>query len=1079
MQKSTNGFCTGRSVSCHVTFLLVLLTGLLPLKSVAQSYKSLTDKVQLQLARTNAAKVVKSLQQQTRYTFIYDPEYLQQCELSDVRFSGTPLGEVLNYIDNNAPIDIELTKDNAITFRKGASNKAANRNGGRITGKVVDNKNEPLPGVTVAVLGGQGAVTNVDGTYDIALPAGVYNITFSYVSFETRKVTEVTVKENGATPLNIILKSNSSHLKEVTVTANYRKASIEGLYAIQKNNAAITDGISAEQIARTPDKNIGEVLKRVSGLATMDNKYVVVRGLSERYNQAVLNGQVMPSTELNRKNFSFDIIPSNIVENVTVVKTITPDRSAEFGGGLIEVNTLDIPTTNFLNVAVGGSYNDKTVGKDFLSLPLSGSEYRGSVNDSRKLFGTLDWKDRDDIIKKYEESGKTSFPLANNWGITRFKAPVSPNFQASVGHIFRGGGGQQWGIIASASYRNTLATQDAILGREGFNIGERTDSLDARLFKGKRYGFATNLGGMFGIGFRTEKTRIGFQSLYLRTLDQQLVFGTGPNARVDPDHTLGYFDNTMQTTLWQNQLKGEQSLGNHGIKLKWTGSYLKLDRQKPDNHQMLADYRQIDGAASNDYSIKGYGSSLSEGALRWWSRAMENNYNWDAAVSVPFKFNAGKVPVENTFKGGYAGWVKDRMFFVLNTASTFENKNDNYIPLSTAFSAENNVKTTVSQFGDNFKRKSAALHALFAMFDHKIGDKLRLVWGVRTEFYNLNKVNDVLDSTFKRLKRAPGEELDYTDLLNREPDWRFFPSANITYSLTPSMNLRAAYSTSIIRPDLRELSNFREYDFELGGEYIGGLIKSTTIKHYDFRYEWYPGPGEIISASLFYKDLAYPMEIFKQLDNNIFELKNSKSAKNYGFEVEVRKSLSFIRIPVIRNITLYGNFTYLDSKVKPMALDARLTDPANPLKVVVTETVGEEVRRPQMGASNYMMNAGIFYDMKPLTISLVYNKVTNRVFIPNAVYYQSTMEKPLEVLDAQVGVRLLNNKALLKLNVANILNNFSVIYQNAFSEEENNAFKERKANPTKSQLNYQAGRDMMSYKLTPGRTYSATFSYEF
>ncbi|MBS0027303.1 TonB-dependent receptor domain-containing protein [Chitinophaga sp. 22321] len=1077
MQKSTNRFCTGRSMPCHVVFLIVLLTTLSPLITAAQSYKRLSEKIELQLSKTNAAKVVKALQQQTPYTFIYDPEYLQQCAMNEIRFSGTPLGEVLNYIDNNAPLDIELTEDKVITVRKGAAAKPASRSNGRITGKVVDSKNEPLPGVTIAVQGGQGTITNVDGTYDIALTPGTYNLTFSYVSFETRKVTEIAVKDNGLTPLNITLKSNGSRLKEVTVTGNYRKASIEGLYALQKNNAAITDGISAEQIARTPDKNIGEVLKRVSGLATLDNKYVVVRGLSERYNQAVLNGQVMPSTELNRKNFSFDIIPSNIVENITVIKTITPDRNAEFGGGLVEVNTLDIPTSNFLNIAAGASYNDKTVGKDFLSLPLSGREYGGSVSSHRKLFGTLDWKDRDDIIKKLQESGKTSLPLSNNWGITKMKAPVSPNFQASLGRVFRTGGGQQWGVVASASYRNTLATQDAILGREGFNFLERTDGTDAGLFKGQRYGFTTNMGGMLGIGYRNEKNRIGFQSLYLRTLDQQLIAGTGINERIG-ENTLGYFDNAMQTSLWQNQLKGEHALGNRGVKLKWTGSYLKLDRQKPDNHMMLADYKQADNAGLNDYNIQRVTSNFSEGALRFWSRAFENNYNWDAAVSVPFKFNAGKVSVENTFKGGYAGWVKDRLFFVLNTTSKFENKDQNYFPLAKAFSTENNVQTGVSQFGDNFKRKSAALHALFAMFDHKIGNKLRLVWGVRSEFYNLNRVNDRLDSTFKSLKREPGQEYDYTAMLNREPNWRFFPSANLTYSLTPSMNVRAAYSESIIRPDLRELSVFREYDFELGGEYTGDLIKSTTIKHYDLRYEWYPGPGEIISASLFYKDLAYPMEIFKLIDANAFELRNSKSAKDYGFEIEIRKSLAFTRVPVLRNITLYGNFTYLDAKVKPMTVEAKANDPNNPLKINVLESVGEEEKRPQMGASNYMFNAGLYYDMQPVSFSLAYNKVTNRVFVPNTYALRALMEKPLEALDAQIAVRILKNKAAVRLNVGNILNSFSIIYSNNLSAEELAASNNGKS-PTKSQMAYQPSKDFINYKLTPGRTYSATFSYEF
>lgn len=1078
MQKSTYRFCTGESMSCRVMILLFFFVPLSPMLILAQAYKSLTDKVQLQLGKTNAAAVVKALQQQTPYTFIYDPEYLQQCTVSEARFPGTPLGEVLSYIDQHTPLDVELTGSHVIALRKGSVVTPAVQTNGRIRGKVVDAKNEPLPGVTVAAQGGQGTITAVDGSYELVLNPGTYSLSFSFVSYETRKVTDIAVKEKDIIPLNIVLKNSGSRLKEVTVTGNYRKASIEGLYALQKNNAAITDGISAEQIARTPDKNIGEVLKRVSGLATMDNKYVVVRGLSERYNQAVLNGQIMPSTELNRKNFSFDIIPSNIVENITVIKTITPDRSAEFGGGLVEVNTLDIPAENFLNLSVGGSYNDKTTGKDFLSLPLSGSEYRGSTAKHRYLFGTLDWKDRFDAVDYYNKEGKNAALFNNNWAVTKFKAPVSPNFQASFGHVLRGNAGQQWGLVAAVSYRNTLSTQDIVLGREGFAEVEGNQGQRDLLFKGQRYGFVTNLGGMLGIGYRNEKSRIGFQSLYLRTLDQQLIFGTGQNGKFGSDNTLGLFDLAMQTSLWQNQLRGEHAIGRNGVRLKWSGSYLKLDRQKPDNHMMLADYKQADGADKNEYNISTVSSNFSEGALRWWSRALENNYNWDVAISVPFKFDAGNVKFDNTFKGGYAGWSKDRLFFVLNTMSKFDNKDANYFPLTKAFTPENNVRVDMSTFGDNFKRRSASLHALFAMFDNRIGEKWRLVWGLRAEYYNLNKVNDNIDSIFRKYKREPGKEYDYSDLLSREPNWRFFPSANLTYSLTPSMNLRLAYSESIIRPDLRELSIFQEYDFELGGEYGSGLLRSTTIKHLDFRYEWYPGPGEVLSASFFYKDLAYPMEIYQKDLLNSFELNNSKSAKNYGVELEVRKSLSFTRVPVLRNITLYGNFTYLDATVKRMTLNTGLFDPANPMKVMIKETVGEEEKRPQMGASNFMLNAGIYYDMNPVSVSLAYNSVTNRVFLPNLTYAYSLMERPLQSLDAQIGFRFLKQRAELKLNLGNLLNSYSVIYRNQFSAEESNAIKGGKA-PSKSDMKYSEGNDLINFKSMPGRTYSATFTYKF
>lgn len=1074
MQKSTNRFFDrGTMQKWAVSLLCFLCTGYLQGMAM-QSYKGLTDRVHINMQKTTAAAVVKTLAQQTTYTFIYDPEYLGQCSLPTVKFQDQPLADVLHYLDVYAPIDIAYTS-RTIALRKGKQEKIAGQDKGRVTGKVVDNKNEPLPGVTIQVAGGQGAVTNVDGTYELQLEPGTYTLTFSYVSYETRKVTEVVVTEKGVTPLNISLKSNSAQLKAVTVTASYKRASVEGLYALQKNNAAITDGISAEQISRTPDKNIGEVLKRVSGLSTMDNKYVVVRGLSERYNQAVLNGQIMPSTELNRKNFSFDVIPSNIVENVTVVKTITPDRSAEFGGGLVEVNTLDIPADNFLNISVGGSMNDKTTGKDFLSLKLEGKEYFGQVADHRKLLGRLDWKNENDIHTKFLEAGKEASAFGNNWGLYQFKAQPSQNYQVSVGRVMPGKHNDQFGLVASAGYRNTLATQDVRMSRDGFLSQEN----DFAAFTGKRYGFTTNLGGLLGLGYRNERSRIGFQSLYLRTLDQQLIIGSGAN--VTRGYALGYYDLTSQTSLWQNQLKGEHTIGNRGIKLRWTGSYLRLDRRKPDNHQVTTEYVKSDSGALNEYSILAANSNgISTGALRWWSRAMENNYTWDASVAVPFQFNAGRAAVSNTFKAGYSGWSKDRLFYVINTGTTFDNHNGYPQPLAQAFTPANDVGFIYSQFNDDFHR-TATLHAVYGMMDDKIGDKLRLVWGVRAEYYNLNKVNAGLDSLERWINQTRGggdiDKYDFSEMRNREPNWNIFPSANLTYSLTPAMNLRLAYAKSIIRPDLRELSFFREYDFELGGAYVSELVKSTIAHHVDFRYEWYPGPGELLSFSLFYKKFDYPMEIYAdEQSGGIFELRNNKNAKNYGLEIELRKSLAFTKVPVLQNITLYGNFTALDARVTPMTVNYNGVAPNNPYKVIPNEQVLPEEKRPQTGASNYIINAGLYYDIKPVSFSLVYNYVSNRMFRPDKSYQFSLFERPLEALDAQLAIRFLKQRGEVRINVGNILNSFSVVYQNRYDDA---AINDGKKDPSTKDLLYRKGKDIVDYEARPGRTYSTTISYKF
>ncbi|SEW20191.1 Outer membrane receptor proteins, mostly Fe transport [Chitinophaga sp. YR573] len=1071
MQKSTNRFCNGKAMQLLLSFLV---TGS-PVALLAQSYQSLSEKVSVNLENTTADVVVKSLEKQTPYTFTYDPEYLQHCAFSTVKFNNQPLGDVLHFLDVYAPLDIAFV-NKTVALKQGKQERVAGQDKGRVTGKIVDNKNEPLPGVTIQSSDGQGIVTSVDGTYTLSLQPGTYTLTFSYISYDTRKVTDVIVKEKSILPLDIVMKSAGSHLKEVTITGNYKRASVEGLYALQKNNASITDGISAEQISRTPDKNIGDVLKRVSGLATVDNKYVVVRGLSERYNQAVLNGQVMPSTEMNRKNFSFDIIPSNIVENVTVVKTLTPDRSAEFGGGSVEVNTLDMPAQDFLNIGIGGSTNDKTTGKNFRTLKLEGQEYWGKAASHRNLLGKLDWTNTADVIAKYNAENKQSVSFSNNWGVYEMKAPVSQNYQLSAGKVFHPTSKDQFGVVVSASYRNTFQTKDVRMSRDGFDGAGDGDEAGRAAFSGKSYGFSTSLGGLLGLGYKNERTRLSFQSLFLRSLDQQLLIGSGYHS--DPSgFLLGYYDLTTQTNLWQNQLKGEHALGKRGIRLKWMGSYVLLDKQRPDNHQLKATMLDNDKLESNEFNIRSpFSSGISEGALRWWSRTYEKDYNWDLAISAPFNLGTGKLKSENTLKVGYAGWSKNRLFYVLNSGSKGYNTAD-FPPLAQTFVPERGGEIYFNRFTDDF-HKTAVLHGVYAMLDNKINDRWRLVWGVRAEGYNLNKINNVLDSLFRQINesRGPGTQLDYSALTNREPNWRFFPSANLTYTLTQQMNLRLAYAESIIRPDLRELSFFNEYDFELGGTYGSNLVKSTTVQHFDFRYEWYPAAGEVLSATLFYKKFRDPMEIYKQGDNRIYFLKNNKYAKNYGLEVEVRKSLSFTQVPVIRNITLYGNFTALSSRVTPVDIDYGSLDPNDPNKVLPVEKVGKEEKRPQTGASNYMVNAGFYYDIKPVSFSLVYNYVTNRMFRPAAYYSESLFERPLESLDGQLAIRLLKQKMQLRLNISNLLNSYSVVYRNFYKDA---AISNHQKDPSIKDLLYQKGQDLIDYESRPGRTFSITIGYSF
>src|SRR5688572_27813401 len=238
----------------------------------------------------------------------------------------------------------------------------------KLTGKIVNDRNEPLAGVSIKVEGStQGTTTSVEGVYSLSLAPGTkYTLLVSAIGFESKSISDVEVKAGEVNDLSIALNVSAKSETEVIVrSVSRRQESTNALLQFQKNSTSLSSGIAADFIRRTPDRNTGEVLKRVSGTSIQDNKFVVVRGLSDRYNQAFINNAPMPSSEPDRKAFSFDLIPAQMIDNIIINKTATPDMTGEFAGGLIQINTKDIPTRNLLSVGVTLGYNTQSTFKNF------------------------------------------------------------------------------------------------------------------------------------------------------------------------------------------------------------------------------------------------------------------------------------------------------------------------------------------------------------------------------------------------------------------------------------------------------------------------------------------------------------------------------------------------------------------------------------------------------------------------------------------------------------------------------------------------------------------------------------------
>jgi outer membrane receptor for ferrienterochelin and colicin len=174
-------------------------------------------------------------------------------------------------------------------------------------------------------------------------------------------------------------------LKDVEVVFVVKKESVRSLLVQQKNSASVSDGISAESIRKTPDKNTSDVLKRISGASIQDNKFVIIRGLNDRYNTSYINGSPLPSSESDRKAFSFDIFPANMLDNIIIYKTATPDLPGEFAGGVIQINTKSTTEKDFQSLSIGGGYNTITTGKNQIYYKGGNTDWLGIDDGTRAL----------------------------------------------------------------------------------------------------------------------------------------------------------------------------------------------------------------------------------------------------------------------------------------------------------------------------------------------------------------------------------------------------------------------------------------------------------------------------------------------------------------------------------------------------------------------------------------------------------------------------------------------------------------------------------------------------------------------
>ena len=746
----------------------------------------------------------------------------------------------------------------------------------KLSGKVTNAKNEALIAVTVSLKGEKTIVTksDVEGRFSFNIDVNKnYTLVLTYIGYKDATIGNVkATSANDEVVKDVLLEESGKKLTDVVVSASRasnKGESVNALIAYQKNTNTVASVISSEAIKRSPDRNTAEILKRTPGASIQEGKYIVVRGLADRYNQAMLNGILLTSTEPDRKTFSFDLFPAQIIDNIIINKAFVPELPGEWAGGLIQVNTKDIPTKNFFNIQLSTSYNTISTGKDFYKDKGGKTDWLGIDDGTRSLPAGYTTKSNFDTtsIAAKTAIGKT---MSNNW--VPVKTTATPNFAVQMNGGFAGTlFGKKMGGMLGANFARNQKFQDNLNQQNTLEAGKFSTIYK---YADEKYIQDINMGAIAGL------------SMYLNPLNKisyKAILNVKSNnaytSRMGNEYSRGDLMKAneftfAQNTFFTNQLNGEHSI-NKSLKFNWYGAFNILDSYSPDQRRIL----YTKSASGADPYVLNLSNSLSQQSG---SRIYQNlsDYIYTAGGDLSYKIG------QQTIKAGYILQIKDRLYDAKLFANFLPKDNPSLRALTpdVVFAPENFGNGTDNKFGfdaikgRNFRyMANTILNAGYLQFDNKISEKLRAVWGLRVEDY------DQLVGSVKKYDPR------YT--LSRVTD--YLPGINTTYKITQNSNLRITASQTVIRPELRELSFLNIFDFELNASVQGNpTLKRTKITNTDLRYELYPGSGEVFTIGAFYKDFTNPIEqIFSEGSggSSTFSFQNAKKAITYGLELEARK----------------------------------------------------------------------------------------------------------------------------------------------------------------------------------------------
>ncbi len=862
---------------------------------------------------------------------------------------------------------------------------------GRIVGRIVEGgQGAPIAGAQVQVTGTDiHTVSAIDGRYTLQnVPVGPVSITARMLGYGPKTVTGLVVTSKDVVEQNVSLEPSVVQLEEVAVTAEAEKGSLNQALDTQKNSSSVINVISAEQIEKSPDSDAGQAVQRVSGVSVEDGKYVIVRGLGERYTTTALNGATIPSAETDRKVVPLDLFPSNLLDGITTTKTFTPDQPGDFSGARVDLKTKEFPAGRQINIGVSAGFNTAVTGQNLAKAPTVSGDWFGNGASQRALPSNVAAAgDLQGTNQSQVNSLIASF--RNVWSPDNGTGNGAGGFNASIGGedpLFH----HMVGYLASFSYGYAQEIRkDQVKGITKLGPENET-ALPLNQYSGQSaigtvlWGGLVNLSTRIGSGSKFE-----FNNTFTRGADNSVEDLGGFNEEFANDFVFSRLT-YVQRSVRTNQLVGNHLIGQRNY-LTWQVANSGISRDEPDRSD-IGYLARPTGADSSLEAYQWFGQTRF--ATRTWSQL--NQSNWDMGANWQHSFGSLDRPWNVKAGGAWRTASRDvdiRSYDIVNQG----------LPLSTLgappeqiFSQANiDASAFFMQANANGGRYNASedVYAGYVQLEFPLTQRLQLVGGARLEAWTVDVAS--VTTSGQTVDANPSK----TDIL---------PSLALNYVLSADQNLRFAATQTVSRPEYRELSPISYFE-QVGFAVTQGnpALNRALIQNVDLRWEWFPHSGEIISAGVFYKHFDSPIEkvYIQSAGANLLSYVNASGADNYGLELEARKNLAFAG-NFMQAFTAFANVTLMKSSIT-VGNDS-ISAATNPV-------------RPMVGQSPYIVNAGLLWVKNAWAASLLYNVQGQRILEAGTGGIPDAYEKPRNMIDATVQIPVLRNLTA-KVEAKNLLN---------------------------------------------------------